>query len=410
MHIVAITGSFYPNVMAPSACVKPYLLDLAKEHDVEVVCPVSNHHFSECVEIEGIKIHFVSSWINDRFVKTHTNLQENKHHMVSKFTSFGVRVFKYLQEEILPKPYDSTLVDAYLTKLKELNNESSIDVIISVTYPFHTHVVGLKYKELYPSVKWLTYTTDPLAYNEANPIAPWKKKSAIKIEKQVYDACDTCIITEELFDNVVKDYNINPDKVLALPYLVETEKVPREERKNINSKAQVLYAGCLFYRVRDPRTMLGVFSKLTNVDLRLYVTGDRQCRKMLKEKYPSNIHINEVVPRDEYFRLLSQADVLVNLSNNAKLQAPHKLMELVSTGKPIINFYYYKNAGYSIIEKYPLGINIANSSNPDEMVAEVEGFVADNRDKRLSEIEIREIFKEYLLAYQIKNIKALFQN
>lgn len=410
MHIVAITGSFYPNVMAPSACVKPYLQDLAKEHDVEVVCPVSNLHFSECVEIEGIKIHFVSSWINDRFVKTHTHLQENKHHMVSKFTSIGVRVFKYLQEEILPKPYDSTLVDAYLIKLKELNNESSIDVIISVTYPFHTHVVGLKYKELYPSVKWLTYTTDPLAYNEANPIAPWKKKSAIKIEKQVYDACDTCIITEELFDNVVKDYNINPDKVLTLPYLVETENVPREERKNINSKAQVLYAGCLFYRVRDPRTMLGVFSKLTNVDLRLYVTGDRQCRKMLKEKYPSNIHINEVVPRDEYFRLLSQADVLVNLSNNAKLQAPHKLMELVSTGKPIINFYYYRNAGYSIIEKYPLGINIANSSNPDEMVAVVEGFVADNRDKRLSEIEIREIFKEYLLAYQIKNIKALFQN
>lgn len=410
MHIVAITGSFHPNIMAPSACVKPYLQELAKEHEVDVICPVSNDYYRESIEIEGIKVHYVSSWLNDCLVKANTNLQENKHRLASKLTSLGVRAVKYIQEEFLPKPYDSTLIDAYLNKMKELNRDRSIDVIISVTYPFHTHVVCLKYKEMYPSVKWLTYTTDPLAYNEANPIASWKRKSAMKIEKQVYEKCDTCIITGELFDNVVNDYGISQNKVLVLPYLVETENVPKEKYKNENSKAQVLYAGCLFYRVRDPRTMLGVFSKLEDIDLNLYVTGDRQCRKMLKEGFPNNIHINDVVPREEYFRLLSQADVLVNLSNNAKLQAPHKLMELVSTGKPIINFYYYKNAGYRIIERYPLGINIANGSNPDDMVAVVEHFINEYRNKQLSEAEIKEIFREYLLTYQIESIKAIIQN
>jgi glycosyltransferase involved in cell wall biosynthesis len=385
-------------------------LELAKKHDVEVVFPVSNKHYRESVEIEGINIHYVSGWLNDHFVKANTDLQEKRHKIVSKLISLSVRAVKYVQEEFLLCPYDSTLVDAYLKKLKALNSESRIDVIISVTYPFYTHVVGLKYKEYYPSVKWLTYTTDPLAFNEANPIVPWKKKSAMKIEKQVYDACDTCIITEELFDNVVNDYGIDQKKVLVLPYLVETENVPKEKYKNENNKAQVLYAGCLFYRVRDPRIMFAVFSKLTDIDLCLYVTGDRQCRKMLKEGLPPNIHINDVVPREEYFRLLSQADVLVNLSNNAKLQAPHKLTELVSTGKPIINFYYYKNAGYKIIEKYPLGINIANCGNPDEMVATVEEFVNEYRNKRLSETEIKEIFKEYLLPYQMESIKTVIND
>lgn len=410
MHIVALTGSFFPNIMAPSACVKPYLQELAKEHEVEVVCPVSNHQNRDSLVMDGIRISFVSDWLNDRFVKANMILQDGKKSFKSNITLLAIRTIKYLQEELSPRPYDSSLINAYLSKLAAIEAKRKIDVLISVTYPFYTHVVALKYKEQHPSTKWLTYTTDPLAYNEANPIAPWKKRNAIKIEKKVYETCDNCIVTEELFDNVVNDYGISHNKVLVLPYLVETENVPNEENKTDNRKAQVLYAGCLFYRVRDPRIMLAVFSKLTDIDLCLYVTGDRQCRKMLKEGLPPNIHINDVVPREEYFRLLSQADVLINLSNNAKLQAPHKLTELVSTGKPIINFYYYKNAGYKIIEKYPLGINIANCGNPDEMVATVEAFVNEYRNKRLSEAEIKEIFKEYLLSYQVKSINAVIQN
>ena len=410
MHIVVLTGSFYPNIMAPSACVKPYLLELAKEHEVEVVCPVSDSQYRGEVEQDGLMIHYVSNRINDIFVKANANLHNNKKRLQSKVSLNYVRVVKLLQEELFPSLYDSSMVDAYLEELKQINREHKIDVIISVTYPFLTHVVALKYKEQNPQVKWLTYTTDPLAYNEANPIAPWKKRNAIKIEKKVYETCDNCIVTEELFDNVVKDYGIDQKKVLVLPYLVETENVPKVERKTEHERAQVLYAGCLFYRVRDPRTMLSVFSKLNTVDLCLYVTGDRQCRKMLKSEFPSNIHINGLVPREEYFKLLSQADILVNLSNDAKLQAPHKLMELISTGKPIINFYYHKNAGFRIIERYPLGINVSNNSKPDEMVTAIDAFIADNCHKALSDAEIKEIFPEFLMPYQMESIKAIIHN
>ena len=410
MHIVALTGSFFPNIMAPSACVKPYLQELAKEHEVEVVCPVSNHHNRDSLVMDGIRINYVSDWLNDRFVKANTILQEGKKSFKSKYALLAIRSIKYLQEELSPWPYDSSLINAYLSKLAAIEAKRKIDVLISVTYPFYTHVVALKYKEQHPSTKWLTYTTDPLAYNEANPIAPWKKSRAIKIEQQVYETCDTCIVTEELYDNVVKDYGISEKKVLVLPYLVETENASGDVMSSERNRAQVLYAGCLFYRVRDPRTMLSVFSGLKDVDLCLYVTGDRQCRKMLKKEYPSNIQINGVVPRDEYFRKLSQADVLVNLSNNAKLQAPHKLMELVSTGKPIINFYYYKNAGYRIVEKYPLGINLCNYSELNDLVDAVNVFIKNNIDKRLSEEEIQEIFSEYLLRNQMERIKQLLQN
>lgn len=410
MHIVALTGSFYPNMMAPSACVKPYLQELAKEHLVEVVCPVSNHHSRDCIVLDGIKINYVSNWLNDRFVEANTNLLDGKKSLISRFKLLTVRAIRFLQEKLSPRPYDRSLIKEYLSKLEEIDSKSEIDVLISVTYPFNTHVAALSYKEQKHSLKWLTYTTDPLAYNEATPIVSWKKNNAIKIEQQIYEACDTCIVTEELYENVVKDYGISEEKVLVLPYLVETEKACSDVVAFERCRAQALYAGCLFYRVRNPQTMLSVFSKLKDVDLCLYVTGDRQCRKMLKREYPSNIHISGVVPLDDYYRKLSQADVLVNLSNNAKLQAPHKLMELVSTGKPIINFYYFKNTGYKIIEKYPLGINVSNYSDPRDMVEAISVFINNNRNKKLGAKEINDIYSEYLLLNQMESIKRVLQN
>ena len=407
MHIVALTGSFYPNLMAPSACIKPYLLELAKGNEVEVVCPVSDPRFIDNEEVDGIHIHFVSNRFNDISVKVNSNIKESKNRISSKFMSLFVRGFRYLKEVAHPRPYDSSLENAYLQKLKTLNEASKIDVIISVTFPFYTHVFALKFKQQNPDLKWLTYTTDPLAYNEANPIPTWKKKSAIEIEKSVYNKCDYCLITEELRSNLVNDYYIPVQKIVVLPYLIETDNVPPISINKQNDRPQVLYAGCLFYRVRNPNLMLDVFSELKGIDLNLYVTGDRICRKMLKKPYPSQIKINGLVTRNEYFKLLGDADVLINLSNNAKLQAPHKLLELISTGRPIINFYYYKNSGYEIIEKYPLGLNISNNSSYDEMARSISDFVFKYRNKYLTDKEIKEHFPEYLLPYQMERINHL---
>lgn len=410
MHIVALTGSFYPNLMAPSACIKPYLIELAKEHDVEVLCPVSDPRFTKEAVVNGIRAYFLTNSFNNLSVKVNSNIKEGRRRISSKLMSLFVRGVRYLKEEALPCPYDPSLENAYLQKLREVNEKNRIDVLISVTFPFYTHVFALKFKQLHPGVKWLTYTTDPLAYNEANPIPAWKKKRAIDIEQRVYNGCDYCLITEELRTNLVNDYRVSEEKIVVLPYLIDTENVPLISSNKRNDRPQVLYAGCLFYRVRNPKIMLDVFSILKNIDLNLYVTGDRICRKMLTESFPPQIKINGLAPRDKYFRLLGEADVLVNLSNNAKLQAPHKLLELISTGRPIINFYYYKNTGYEIIDKYPLGLNISNNSSLDEMAEAVSDFVVKNRNNVLTEKEIKERYPEYLLSYQMEKINQLINS
>ena len=410
MHIVALTGSFYPNLMAPSACIKPYLLELAKMHDVEVLCPVSDPLFTEKTDVDNVCVYFVNNSYNNLSVKANYNIKEGRRKLISKLISLFVRGVRYLKEVVIPNPYDSSLENAFLQKLNAINERNRIDVLISVTFPFYTHVVALKFKQLNPGVIWLTYTTDPLAYNEANPIPVWKKKNAIDIEQRVYDGCNYCLITEELRTNLVNDYHVSEHKIVVLPYLIDTENVPHISNNKRNGRPQVLYAGCLFYRVRNPKIMLDVFSILKDIDLNLYVTGDRICRKMLTSTFPPQIKINDLAPRDEYFKLLGEADALINLSNNAKLQAPHKLLELISTGRPVINFYYYKNTSYEIIEKYPLGLNISNNSNLDEMAKSVSDFVYKNRNKVLTDKQIKERYPKYLLSYQMKKINQLINS
>ena len=407
MHIVALTGGFYPNIIAPSACIKPYLTELAKENDVVVICPVTDYHFQSPIVAEGIEIHYVWDWINRINIWAKENSAEHRLLFVSKVASLLIRGINYLKEIFWPEPYDSLIVKSYLKELMAINNGKKIDVVLSVTFPFDTHVAALAYKRRYPEVKWLTYTTDPLAYNEANPVVFWKKGRAVEVEKRIYDTCDKCLITEELFDNLVDDFEISQEKIATFPYLIETDNVKFENDNPHVGSPRALYAGYLFFRVRDPQTLLNVFARLDDVDLYLYVSGDRKCRRLLNRTLPENIHLNGLVPRDEYFRLLSEADVLINLSNNASLQAPHKLMELVSTGKPVINFYYYKNAGYEIIEKYPLGINIPNNGELAEMTELIDAFIKENSQKRLQESEIKEIFRKYHLTFQLERLKTL---
>ena len=405
MHIVVLTGYYYPYLLPPVGCIKPYLLELAKEHEVEVLCPPSNIHFTESIVREGIKINYINSLSNTILAYIKTNQDEHKLPHFTKLCFTMYRGLRYLKSLVTKNPYETSLIGPYIKTLQTIHSENKIDVMLSVSFPFHTHVAALNFKKLYPDVRWISYSTDPLAYSESNPIEKWKRKEAITIEKAIYDNSDRCIISEELFSNLTQNFHISEKKILKLPYLL-FDKIEDHSIKD-RKKPMILYAGYVFYTVRNPKIMLSVFSKIKDIELHLYISGDRQCRALLDHPLPKHIIKKGLVPHEKYVELLKQADILVNLSNKAHLQAPHKLMELISTGKPIINFYYYEDSGYDMINKYPLGINISNDWNEKYMVESIEHFVADNCHKRVSHEEIKQLYSEHLLENQLPRFKEV---
>lgn len=405
MHIVVLTGYYYPYTVPPASCAKHYLLELAKEHDVEVVCPPSNIHYTKPLSQENIKINYINSLPNKIISYIKTNQEEHRYKRLTNIMFNVYRGVRYLKYAIIKAPYETSLVDPYVKGLCDIHQKHPIDIIMSVSFNFYTHASALAFKKLHPSVKWITYTTDPLAYNEVNLIGKRKFQTAKNIEQEVYDTCDGCITTEEMYQNLVSDYHVPTDKILALPFLLLNRQF--EVRNSHNERPIALYAGYLYYEIRNPKTMLQVFSRIMEVDLQLHIIGDRFVRKMLKQKYPSNIHIDGFVSRDKYLELLNNTDVLINICNKVKLQAPSKLTELVSTGKPIINFYYHKDSGYRMIEKYPLGLNIPYDVDYDKGAMQVTSFIKDNVGKHISFEDVKALYPEHSLSVQMPKVKEL---
>ena len=60
MHIVVISGFYHPFLIPPVGCLKPFLIELAKTNDVELICPISNNSIKEDLVLDGIKINYIN--------------------------------------------------------------------------------------------------------------------------------------------------------------------------------------------------------------------------------------------------------------------------------------------------------------------------------------------------------------
>ena len=385
----------------PVRCLNPFLEDLSVDNDVEVVCPIYSRRIVEDCKVDKIQVCFVDSWNNRLLSTIQTNREEKKHKHLTNFLYLVFRLYRYLSSCFKKEAYETDLIQPFIKRVEQIHKKRGIDLLISVSFPFYNHIAALEIKKKYPEIKWLTFTTDPISYSESNPLPGKKIDLARKQEQEVYDTCDYCMCTEELYTNLVDDFNINSDKVMSLPFLLSPSLIlegAHTEPHNIQTK--VLYAGYVYNKIRNPQLMIDVFSKVKGIELNLYVRGDRYCRKYLSKIENDCIHVNDMVSRDRYIQLLHSSDILLNLSNSIRLQAPSKLLELVSTGKPVINFYYYQDTGYHIIENYPLGININNKQAFDDIVSSVTAFIDSYKGKKVSFEELKQIYPEHLFESQ----------
>lgn len=411
MHIVAITGNYIPFMKPPVRCLNPFLEDLSVDNDVEVVCPVYSRRNLEDCKVDNIQVCFVDSWNNRLLSTIQTNREEKRHKYITKFLYLVFRSYRFLSSCFRKEAYETDLIQPFIQRVEQIHENKKIDLLISVSFPFYNHIAALELKKRHPDIKWFTFTTDPISYSESNPLPNSKVALARKQEQEVYDSCDYCFCTEELYTNLVDDFHVSYEKVMALPFLLTSSVVLEgEKNKAINTRSSALYAGYLYNKIRNPKLMIDVFSKIKGIKLNLYVRGDRYCRKFLSELKADNVHVNDMVSRDKYIQLLFASDFLVNLSNSVRLQAPSKLLELVSTGKPVINFYFHQDTGYHIIEKYPLGININNKQSFDDILTSVTKFIENNKGKTISFAELERIYPEHLFANQRVKFRSIVNN
>lgn len=395
MRIVVITGSFYPSITPPANCFKKYIDKLREKHNITILCQQSNFKKAK-VTHDGLNLYEVTNYIN-----TLRCIAYQSSKWYSNILNKFVRAIGFFQGLYMFPSRNSWLINKYADALNIINNESKIDLIISVSHPFCTHLAALEYKNTHPEVGWISFTTDPFPTGNYLPrmiSGRYFSNKAVGTEIRVFSKADYNIFTEELIGHALDTLKLDNKKCVAFPYVLTDFSSNIQKRNNRNNERVLIYAGALNKEIRNPEFALSVLRRICNVKVEFYQTGD--CDDLFDKYSCPHVERKQTVSRNEYIDLiLNKSDILINIGNNSLTMSPSKMLELISTGKPIINFYVYKNSQFEMLEKYPKGINIGKDDiNP---ILKLQTFCDSVNCNSISFEEIKLLFPNNCLDRQM---------
>ena len=181
-----------------------------------------------------------------------------------------------------------------------------------------------------------------------------------------------------------------------------------------DKKIVMIFAGTLNTIYRNPTPLFEVLKELQEsghpVTLKLYVKGN--CGSLI-EKAKNDLHIdiiqNELIEKGQLLTEYQYADVLINLSNHMIKATPSKVFELISTGKPVLNFVFDKDdSTKAYFDQYFMAHSIFAYEDIAGQIKNLKAFLENAHDLTEEEYAVVERLFENHTPYQvyqsIKNI------
>jgi hypothetical protein len=237
-----------------------------------------------------------------------------------------------------------------------------IDIVINVCYPFEACLPVIKYlKSNKNTFRWIIYMLDPF---ESNYLGKCSKEEFLQLKAQVFGRADKIILTRPMMNELIgtlKEEAREKYQFLNLPKIIK----PYRKFADDNILFDRRYINCVFVgkfdeETRNPRFLLRLFYELRKEPILLHIIGEEREKWsdcLPEESY--NIIFYGSKSKEAAINAELNANFLINLADRIKNQLPIKLLEYISTGKPIINLYQLENCEtLCFMEHYPLHINI----------------------------------------------------
>ena len=268
--------------------------------------------------------------------------------------------------------------------------DKDYDILISESSPFYSHVLGSYLLKKGYVKKWYPILWDPYVYNATMPNRLCsRKKAAIKVlEKANRVYCSDGVISGNISNGFKPDY-LSKSVTIKYPGLKEFPVIKKVKSDN----KSLLYIGTFYEDIRNPKEMFKVLDNLpSEYKVKLYSKGCEEIVNKLSNRY----ELCEQVNKDKVPELILSSGIVINLSNLVTNQIPAKTFELISSGKPIINFYFSKeDPSLKYFKKRPLCFNLNLNDYSKDDVDRLIKFVKDNSDKSISFLEAIKDLKEY---------------
>ena len=287
------------------------------------------------------------------------------------------------------------LISVYKNRNK-INYE--YDYIISVSLPFSSHVAAFIINKN-KKKNWIIDIGDPFSLKTKaleNNIYIYKKLN-FYFENKFYKLASQIIFTHlEVAQQHIEKFNIDENKILiGNPISSFNENIFLESINYDYSSSPIImgYFGILTKGVRSPEETIKFF-KNSEILFKWFTNQDSKSIVLQTNFNLSNHKFFEIIDRDEALKKMSSSmHCLLSIGNLNSSQLPSKVIEYISTGKPVIHFSEIKND--------PV-INLTNK---------FQNLIIVNKDSKLSQIldQLNIVFeniKSFEKNYFLENFTA----
>ena len=239
------------------------------------------------------------------------------------------------------------------------------------------------------------------------------KEERLTAERQMIAESLFVLTTPQIIDSYRSKAPELVDKVIPAEFPMVKEQLWQERLPvRQNEKPHCAFLGTLYSGIRPPEKVVRLISELSSDTIfDFYGSGQDLIEKspdysIAKER----ICLHGPVSPDQAAEARRCSDVLVNIDNTSVTQVPSKIFEYMSTGKPILNFYFNSESPtLAYFSKYPLCCSVNLNADVAQAARTVDAFLKETFGRQILFAEIKQIFLKNTPEYVAEQCLAAYE-
>lgn len=259
------------------------------------------------------------------------------------------------------------------SKFDEINKKNKVDLIISVGFPFSTHLLGYKIKRKL-GIKWLMDYGDPWSFNPSTETVPFLRRWIDRIvESKIIRFSDHITVTTDTTKLAYQNEFSDLPDISVIKQGVDYEMFRNSEiwkKVDNDGTLQLFYSGIFYKDIRNPEAFFNAISKIDKLAKKVNIILAGNMEDYIIEMVNSlslpefiNIELIGNISFDQVVNYQRNSDGLLFFGNKGALQVPGKIYEYLVSGTPIFSISYQHDAVSDMINKYNRGETSLNTEN-----------------------------------------------
>jgi glycosyltransferase involved in cell wall biosynthesis len=245
------------------------------------------------------------------------------------------------------------------------------------------------------------------------PVTQKTKGRLLKLCK--HPKCLGVVSISETFTEYLLDLGVDKNKIVTAHSGIDFDYVSNITSKITPQEKKVVGYGGSFYKGRGIEIIIACAKLLPDVSFRCFGGRTDEIEEFEKNGIPSNLQLNQKVPREQLLVELAKCNVLlapytkesasVGGLNIAEYQSPLKLIEYMAIGKPVI--CTNQGAIKFIVQNGQNGI-LVDEATPQGFATKLDLVFSEEMDLKDLGMKAKESAREYDWEVRVRKIMSRF--